>query len=186
MPKPNLTITTSTEIKPKESFYCWFENYIHFVIELFFIWAKERGYFGTCLHVLRSGCDEPLPLWFAVMSAWENSSWEFSLCSDWSSGIQTRHIIKTGLSINLRNTENHRNNSNWEGEGSLLSSGRHLGVTLREVEWEEICRWCQWSPISGVCSPPNSQWTVVTPTQSTTPTASVRVNAHKVAFCFIA
>ena len=30
---------------------------------------------------------------------------------------------------------------NWEGDDSLLSAGRHLGVTLREVEWEEICRW---------------------------------------------
>lgn len=69
---------------------------------------------------------------------------------------------------------------------ALSSPPVSLWCYFEEVEWEEICRWCQWGLISGACSPAHSQWTVVTLTQTTTPTASVRVNIHKGAFCFTA
>lgn len=69
---------------------------------------------------------------------------------------------------------------------ALLSPALSLWCYSEEVGWEEICRCRPWGPISGVCSPPNSQWTVVTLTESTTPIAIVRDHVRGSAFSFIA
>ena len=85
---------------------------------------RKTAYFGTRPGVVHSGCDVLFPLWCVVMSPWENSSWEFSLCPDWQKAAFKLDVDvrKTGFSIKLSTTEYQRNNANCEGEGSLPSS----------------------------------------------------------------
>lgn len=44
------------------------------------------------LGVVHSACDVLFPLCFAVMSPWENISWEFSLCPDWLRQPSKLHV----------------------------------------------------------------------------------------------
>lgn len=83
--------------------------------------------------------------WFAMMSPWENSRWQLNRCPI---GLQTGCVAlnnSAGFAKLLKKSKNC-------SVRALLSPPVSLRCYFEETEWEEICRWCQGSPFSGVSS----------------------------------
>lgn len=129
-------------------------------IMFYFHYYKKRVYFGTRL-VLRLW----RWIWFAMMSPWENSSWALAMIYSETWTFRMDVSLKTIFC----------EAAHCGGEGSTVMS---TWCYFEEVRWEELCRWSQLDLISVVCRRPNSQWTVVALTDSSTHSVTVDFSFH--------